>query len=84
MTRELAEMRRQFGIVLHVLDGQDLSGYQCVILAALDEAAEYLRDLMGTCSDCRATEGGLCATCDSRLTRVQEYDGLAARIRDAS
>ena len=56
-----------------VLTGADIS----TVLAALDLAAEYKRDLAETCADCADQS---CASCQYRLQDAHGYDRLADRI----
>jgi len=56
-----------------VLTGTDIS----TVLAALDLAAEYKRDLAETCADCADRS---CPSCQYRLQHAQDYDRLASRI----
>jgi hypothetical protein len=58
-----------------VLTGGDIS----TVLAALDLAAEYKRDLAETCADCSDRS---CSSCQYRLKHAQGYDRLASRIYD--
>lgn len=82
LERECAELRRLLGQMLDVVDEAttltpaDLR----TVRDALDVAADTKRDSAANCPDCPHTEGGLCTTCDSRLTRADEYDNLAARL----
>lgn len=55
-----------------------------VVLDALDVAGDELRCRAGICNDCDVTPAGLCATCESRMDRADEYDALAARLGGAS
>ena len=59
-----------------VLTGGDIS----TVLAALDLAAEYKRDLAETCADCTDRS---CPSCQYRLKHAQDYDRLASRIYNA-
>jgi hypothetical protein len=82
--RELAETRRQLGIVLNVIEGQAAvftAPELATVLAALDEAAEYKRDRAAACGDCDVHPAGLCSTCSYRLDRADEYDALAERLQ---
>jgi hypothetical protein len=56
-----------------VLTGGDIS----TVLAALDLAAEYKRDLAEVCADC---SGHSCTACQHRLKDARVYDRLADRI----
>ena len=58
-----------------VLTGADIS----TVLAALDLAAEYKRDLAEVCADCTDKS---CPSCQYRLKDAQRYDHLASRIYD--
>lgn len=51
------------------------------VLAALSEAADDKRDRAASCPDCPHTEGGLCTTCDWRLTQAAGYEALAATLQ---
>ncbi len=53
------------------------------VLSALDVAADYRRDLVDVCGDCPHTEGGLCGACDYRMTMIDEYDAIAAKLGGA-
>jgi hypothetical protein len=59
-----------------VLTGADIS----TVLASLDLAAEYKRDLAETCADCADQS---CPSCQYRLKDAQSYDRLANRIYDS-
>ena len=59
-----------------VLTGSDIS----TVLAALDLAAEYKRDLAEVCADCSDRS---CPSCQYRLQHAQGYDRLASRIYDS-
>jgi hypothetical protein len=50
------------------------------ILAALDEASGYKRDLAECCSDCADQS---CGTCQHRLDAARGYESLAARLMRA-
>jgi hypothetical protein len=52
-----------------------------VMLAALDEAAEYKRDRAETCADCADQS---CATCQWRLQTAGAYDQLAGQMIQAA
>ena len=52
-----------------------------ILLAALDDAAEYKRDRAGTCADCA---GQSCTTCQWRLHTVDAYDQLAEHMTQAA
>ena len=58
-----------------ILTGADIS----TVLAALDLAAEYKRDLAEVCADCTDKS---CPSCQYRLKDAQRYDRLASRIYD--
>ena len=58
-----------------ILTGTDIS----TVLAALDLAAEYKRDLAEVCADCTDKS---CPSCQYRLKDAQRYDRLASRIYD--
>jgi hypothetical protein len=58
-----------------VLTGADIS----TVLAALDLAAEYKRDLAEACADCADRS---CVSCEYRLKDARSYDRLASRIYD--
>jgi hypothetical protein len=66
--------------------GYDLaSGDVAVVLDALDVAADYRRDTAEMCGDCDGQpDGGLCGTCEWRLTLADGYAALAERIREAT
>ena len=59
-----------------ILTGADIS----TVLAALDLAAEYKRDLIEVCADCTDKS---CSSCQYRLKDAQRYDRLASRIYDS-
>ena len=52
-----------------------------ILLAALDDAAEYKRDRAETCADCT---GQSCTTCQQRLQAADTYDQLAGRMIHAA
>jgi hypothetical protein len=52
-----------------------------ILLAALDDAAEYKRDRAGTCADCADQS---CTTCQWRLQAADAYDQLAGQIMHAA
>ena len=54
------------------------------MLDAVDVAAEYKRDRAVTCPDCESPAAELCATCDWRMHRADEYDALAEVLRRQS
>ncbi len=60
-----------------VLPASDIT----TVLAALDEAAEYKRDLAAACPDCA---GQSCGTCQWRLQAARDYDQAAVQIRHAA
>jgi ferredoxin len=51
------------------------------LLAALDQAAEYKRDLAATCADCTDQS---CGTCQWRLQTARDYDQMAAQMLQAA
>jgi hypothetical protein len=52
-----------------------------ILLAALEDAAEYERDRAATCAEC-ADES--CTTCQWRLQAADGYDHLAAQLIQAA
>lgn len=55
-----------------------------LVLDALEVAAEYRRYRADVgCEACRAEYGGMCESCAADDVRAMEYDGLAAKIREA-
>jgi len=52
-----------------------------LLLAALDDAAEYKRDRAATCADCTEQP---CTTCQWRLHAADAYDHLAAQMVQAN
>ena len=52
-----------------------------LLLAALDDAAEYKRDRAATCADCTEQP---CTTCQWRLHAADAYDQLAAQMIQAA
>lgn len=55
------------------------------VLDALDVAAKYNRDMTDECPDCDFDpESPLCAACESRMARADEYDALSAKLGGAS
>jgi transcriptional regulator with XRE-family HTH domain len=52
-----------------------------ILLAALDDAAEYKRDRAEACADCADQS---CATCQWRLQTISAYDQLTARLLDTA
>ena len=52
-----------------------------LLLAALDDAAEYKRDRAATCADCGEQP---CTTCQWRLQAADAYDHLAAQMIQAT
>ena len=57
-----------------------LVGQVKILLAALDEAAEYKRDRAETCADCADRS---CTTCRWRLRTAEAYDQLAEQMTQA-
>ena len=57
------------------------AGQVKILLAALDDAAEYKRDRAGTCPDCA---GQSCTTCQWRLHTAGAYDHLAEQMTQAA
>jgi hypothetical protein len=51
------------------------------VLAALDDAAESLRDRIGYCRECGSTP--LCEGCTGRLARADAYDALGRTLGGA-
>jgi hypothetical protein len=52
-----------------------------LLLAALDDAAEYKRDRAATCADCGEQP---CTTCQWRLQTADAYDHLANEMIQAT
>jgi hypothetical protein len=52
-----------------------------LLLAALDDAAEYKRGRAATCADCTDQP---CTTCQWRLQAADAYDHLAAQMIQAT
>jgi hypothetical protein len=52
-----------------------------ILLAALDDAAEYKRNRAETCADCADQS---CTTCQWRLQTLSAYDQLTARLLDTA
>ena len=52
-----------------------------LLLAALDDAADYKRDRAATCADCTDQP---CTTCQWRLHAADAYDHLAAQMIQAT
>jgi hypothetical protein len=52
-----------------------------LLLAALDDAAEYKRDRAATCADCGEQP---CTTCQWRLQAADAYDHLANQMIQAT
>jgi hypothetical protein len=52
-----------------------------LLLAALDDAAEYKRDRAATCGDCGEQP---CTTCQWRLQAADAYDHLADQMIQAT
>ena len=57
------------------------AGQVKLLLAALDDAAEYKRDRAATCADCTDQP---CTTCQWRLNAADAYDHLAAQMIQAT
>ena len=57
------------------------AGQVKILLAALDEAADYKRDRAATCTDCGDQS---CATCQWRLKAADAYDQLATQLTQAA
>ena len=53
------------------------AGQVKLLLAALDDAAEYKRDRAATCADCSEQP---CTTCQWRLHAADAYDHLADQM----
>ncbi len=52
-----------------------------ILLAALDDAAEYKRDRAETCADCADQS---CTTCQWRLQAAEAYDQMAGEMNQAA
>jgi hypothetical protein len=84
---ECAELRRQLGQVLAVLDGQAAApgtGQAALVLAALEDASGHIRGRAANCGECEASPAELCDGCSDRLDRADAYDDLAAGLREAA
>jgi hypothetical protein len=84
---ELAETRRQLGQVLAVIAGQAAAFDQdqaAVVLSALDDASEGIRERAAYCPACRSHPAALCDEDAARLSRAEAYDHLAARLREVT
>jgi len=57
------------------------AGQVKLLLAALDDAAEYKRDRAATCGDCGEQP---CTTCQWRLHAADAYDHLAGQMIQAT
>ena len=57
------------------------AGQSKLLLAALDDAAEYKRDRAATCADCGDQP---CTTCQWRLQADDAYDHLANQLIQAT
>jgi hypothetical protein len=57
------------------------AGQVKLLLAALDDAADYKRDRAATCADCA---GQPCTTCQWRLQATDAYDQVAAQLIQAT
>jgi hypothetical protein len=82
LVRECAELRRQLGLVLDLIDGLALTPEQrALVLDALADAAGW-RELRGTavCQACAEHPAELCSEHQADLDRVDAYRALAARI----
>jgi hypothetical protein len=81
LMRELAETRRQLGIMLTVLDGQALTeALRGTIGQALTDAVSYRTDgASGPCTDCDVHPAGLC---DDHTIDVVLIDAYVAYARD--
>jgi hypothetical protein len=92
LVRELAETRRQLGLVLDLAVKWELPpapvldpGQRAMVLRALDVAAEYWRYRASlTCQDCADHPAEVCPDHAADLNRADEYDALAARIGGGS
>ncbi len=85
LVRECAELRRQLGQVLDVIEAHAMpldADQAAIVLDALDVAADYRRDGAANCPDCAVHPAELCSTCEWRLSSAEAYDHLAARLRE--
>src|ERR1017187_2999493 len=80
LMRELAETRRQLGIMLAVLDGQALTeALRGTVGQALTDAVSYRTDgAIGPCTDCDVHPAGLC---DDPTLAVVLIDAYVASAR---
>ena len=87
LIRECAELRRQLGHVLDVLDGGQVLGRADVatVLDGLAVATEYRRYRASlTCEACAMHPAELCEDHATDLDRADEYDRLAAQLAKAT
>jgi hypothetical protein len=87
LVRECAELRRQLGQVLDVIDGQAAAlgaDQSATVLSALEDASDGIRERAAYCPACRTHPAALCDEDADRLSRAEAYDHLAAKLREAS
>jgi hypothetical protein len=87
LMRELAETRRQLGQVLAVIAGQAASldaDQAAIVLSALEDASDGIRERAANCPACRSHPADLCDEDTDRLYRAEAYDHLAAKLREAT
>lgn len=52
-----------------------------VVLSALEDAAEHIRERAANCPGCDASVTELCDGCADRLHRADAYEALAGQLR---
>ncbi len=87
LIRECAELRRLLGQVLDVIEGQTAvldADQAAIVLSALEDASDGIRERAAHCPDCAASPADLCDGCADRLSRAEGYDDLTAKLREAN
>jgi hypothetical protein len=83
---ELVETRRQLGQVIAAIEGQAAldAGQAAIVLSALEDASEGIRERAAYCPACRSHPAELCEEDAERLSRADAYDHLADRLREVT
>jgi hypothetical protein len=75
-----ATLRHHLAQVLAAVDADRAA----VMLSALEEASEGIRERAAYCPACRRHPSALCDEDADRLSRAETYDRLAARLREVT
>jgi hypothetical protein len=87
LVRECAELRRLLGQVLDVIGEAAVipgAGRAAIVLAALGDASDGIRERAAHCPDCTASPADLCDETAGQLSRADAYDRLAATLREVT